>query len=99
MGQGKEQLTLEGKVHEEVYSFLVDSGASHNFVSSQFVEDNGLVIEKGRKVQVKMANNDVVFTDKYVRCMVDFGVKSAYLLFTVLPSCPLVLGLTFLRTF
>ena len=99
MGQGQEQLTLQGKVHTQDYSFLVDSGASHNFVNSQFVSDNGLQCERGKKVQVRMANNDVVYTDKYVRCMVDFGTVSAYLLFTVLPSCPLVLGLSFLRAF
>ena len=42
-----------------------------------------------------MANNDVVYTNKYIKCAVDFINMSAYLLFTVLPSCPLFLGLSF----
>ena len=50
-------------------------------------------------MQVKLANNTVVHTNKFVRCFVDFGAKSGYLHFTVLPDCPLVLGLTFLRAY
>jgi hypothetical protein len=33
LGQEKEQIQLVGKVHEQEYSFLVDSGATHNFVN------------------------------------------------------------------
>lgn len=46
-----------------------------------------------------MANSTYVLTDKYVWCYVDFGQIAAHLYFTVLPTCPLVLGMTFLRAF
>jgi predicted aspartyl protease len=99
LGQGQDSLKLKGKVHEEVYSFLVDTGATHNFVPKSFVRDNGLQVEKGSKVKVKLANGDYVISNNYVKCMVDFGKVSGFLQFTVLPSCPLILGMSFLRVF
>ncbi len=50
-------------MNEEEYSFLVDTGATHNFVSKQFVCDNGLQVETGQKVKVKVANGDSVITN------------------------------------
>jgi predicted aspartyl protease len=99
LGQGQDQLRLEGKVHEQVYSFLVDTGATHNFASQSFVKDNGLRCEHGRKVKVKLANGDYVINNSYVRCMVVFGEVQGFLHFTVLPSCPLILGMSFMRAF
>ncbi len=99
VGQEKQQLVLEGKVHEQDYKFLVDTGATHNFIPEQFVNDNGLAIELGKKVKVNLANGDYVMTNRFARCMVDFGTLSGFLYFTVLPNCPLILGMSFLRAY
>ena len=42
LNTGKDQIQLQGKVNMEDYNFLIDSGATHNFVSRQFVVNNGL---------------------------------------------------------
>ena len=84
-------------MHEQDYEFLVDTGASHNFASRHLIEENSLAVEKGQNVKVKFANSDTITTDQFVRVYVDFGIKAGFILFTVLPSCPLVLGLHFLR--
>lgn len=61
------------------------------------MQENGLKIEKGQKVKVNVANGDYVITNTFVRCYVDFGVVSGFLYFTVLPTCPLILGMSFLK--
>ena len=75
----------------------MDSGATHNFISEQFVADNGLIVEKGHKVAVRLADGTQIFTDRFAYCYVDFGEVADYLHFTVLPKCPLVLGMQFLK--
>ena len=50
-------------------------------------------------VYVKMADSSVVKTARFVHFMVDFGKASGMLKFTVLPKCPSVLGMPFLRYF
>ena len=48
-GEGKgKSLNIIGKVHECEYFWLVYSGATHNFVSEEFVHENGLRAEKGK---------------------------------------------------
>jgi hypothetical protein len=39
----------------------------------------------GKKVQVRIANGEVILSNKYVNCFVDFGTKGGFLMFTVLP--------------
>lgn len=73
LGSGKQLIKKEARVNECVYEFLIDTGASHNFVSEQFVSENGLQSEVGKKVKVNVANGAHVITNKYVRCYVDFG--------------------------
>ena len=44
-----------------------------------------------------LADGTKIFTNDYVRCLVDFGDSfGSYMRFTVLPSCPLILGMPFL---
>lgn len=99
LGEKEKLIRIDARVHEEVYSFLVDSGATHNFVNQEFVKKNGLFTEKGQQVKVKVANGDHVITNTFVRCYVDFGCVSGFLYFTVLPTCPLILGMSFLKQF
>ncbi len=63
LGDKGELIKISARVNEEEYSFLVDTGATHNFVSKQFVCDNGLQVETGQKVKVKVANGDSVITN------------------------------------
>ncbi len=63
------------------------------------MNDNGLAIEHGKKVKVKLANGDYVMTNRFARCMVDFGAQSGFLYFNVIPNCPLILGMSFLSTY
>ena len=54
-------------------------------------------MEKGRKACVTLADGTKIFSNDYVRCMVDFGDGyGSFMRFTVLPSCPLILGMPFL---
>lgn len=47
-----------------------------------------------------MADGNIVQTGRYVKIFIDFGNSNGSLMnFTVLPHCPLVLGMPFLRDF
>ena len=90
-------LTIQGAVHTENQRWLFDSGATHNFVPRDFVQQHGLKVEKGKKACVTLADGTKLFSNDYVRCFVDFGSgKGSSMRFTVLPSCPLILGMPFL---
>ncbi len=43
--------------------FLVDSGASHNFVSAKLLARLGLVSHAGGSVRVRLADRSVVHTN------------------------------------
>lgn len=96
---GVDCIHISGSVKGKELRWLVDSGASHNFVSEQFVRDHRLETVQERKVQVKLANGNFVETATFLHVVVDFGVVSGFLKYTVLPCCPLVLGMPFLRYF
>jgi hypothetical protein len=42
LGSDKSLIRITGKVYDQEYSFLVDSGASHNFVNESFIIENNL---------------------------------------------------------
>ena len=63
------------------------------------MNEHGLQTEGGRKARVSLANGSVLFTSTYVRIFVNFGTVGGMMLFTVLPECPLILGMPFLRKF
>ena len=93
---GPSQLTIKGKVHTEEFRWLVDSWATHNFVDEGFVHNQGLVVNQGRTVEVKMADGNIVQTGKFVKVFVNFGQKFVSMMnFTIPPNCPLVLGMPF----
>lgn len=86
-------------MHTENQHWLVDSGATHNFMSREFVEQHGLEVTKGKQACVTLADGSKVYTSDYVWCYVDFKVVGSCLKFTVLPQCPLILGMPFLKQF
>ena len=80
------------------FRFLVDSGASHNFLPARFVDTQAFREERGAVVSVRLADGSLIRTNRYVFVYVNFREVSAYLKFTVLSvDCPLILGMPFLR--
>ncbi len=52
----------------------------------------------GREARIQLADASFLYSREYLRVLVDFGSVSHRLIFTVLDvSCPLVLGMPFLR--
>ena len=93
-----ECLYVFGKCSNENLKFLVDSGASHNFLPSLFVSRRSFREERGPLVSVRLANGTLLRTNRFCFLWVNFGEVSSYLKFTVLPcECPMILGMPFLR--
>ncbi len=91
-------LTLKARVLGGNVDFLVDSGASNNFVSAQQMKRLGLVVHEGPRARVRLADGSVLSTSKYAKVVVDFGGVQAFLQFTILDvECPSILGMPFLR--
>lgn len=53
-------LKVRGQIREEDVIVLIDSGASHNFVSHDLVRKLGLQVEKGKKFGVMVDNEFTV---------------------------------------
>ncbi len=89
---------LNGDVLGQQVEFLVDSGASYNFVSSSVLKRLGLVSLIGARVRVRLADRRTVETDQFIKVVVNFQGVQAFLQFTVLDvQCPNILGLPFLE--
>ncbi len=98
LDDGARFLTLGGLISGQKVEFLVDSGASHNFVSAKLLAQLGLVSHSGGSVRVRLADRSVVHTNQFIRVMVNFGKVQAFLHFTVLDvACPNILGMPFLK--
>ena len=90
---------LSAKVCDRNIAFLVDSGASNNFISSKLLDVLGISCHKGPRVRVRLADSSIVNTDRFISVLVDFGGNIGSLLrFTVLDvDCPSILGMPFLE--
>ncbi|WVZ64260.1 hypothetical protein U9M48_013810 [Paspalum notatum var. saurae] len=55
---------LRAIINKKVLLILVDSGSSHSFISSSFVNTTGLTPLKTTSKQVKVANGDMLTSDK-----------------------------------
>jgi hypothetical protein len=53
-------LRIQALVHNKVMLILVDSGSSHNFVSSSFFMQAGISPESAPTMQVKVANGQLI---------------------------------------
>ncbi len=54
--------------------FLVDSGASNNFLSLEKVKQLGLEPNPCSKSTVKLADGKKLISSSFVECLVSFGV-------------------------
>lgn len=59
-------MKLKTKVHDKVMLVLMDSGSSHSFVSSNFVQLVGLSTVPMPQKKVKLANGEWMVTDQMV---------------------------------
>ena len=90
---------MSGTICGHNLQFLVDSGASHNFISAHLLESLGIVPHVGRKVSVKLADTSILTATHYLHVVVQFHGVTTMLRFTVLPAtCPTILGMPFLRS-
>jgi hypothetical protein len=62
-------LKLKSMVHNKVMLILVDSGSSHSFVSSSFIQKCGISTSSMKPSQVKVANGEILISDKVVKDM------------------------------
>ena len=78
---------------------LLDSGASHNFLSVEWCKENSIEYESGDWFSVRLADGQEVPVVAKLRCFVDLGPMKTALTFYILDcSVPCVLGLPFLQT-
>lgn len=57
---------MRALVRNKVMLILVDSGSSHSFVSSAFLDKCGILPVPMEPKQVRVANGDTLITDKQV---------------------------------
>jgi len=62
-------LLLEGKVKRVSVLVVIDSGASHNFISPQVVSILGIVVEQGKPIRVRLGDGHRVATGGKCRGM------------------------------
>ena len=89
---------MVGNVCGDKNVFLLDSGASSNFMSKSVVDQYGLKTQDtGKKFTVRLANGRTVTTSDCVRVTVFFGAYHYVGKFYVLDCpVPLILGMDFL---
>ena len=61
-----DNVKLRALVHNKVMLILIDSGSSHSFISSSFMDKLGLPTQSTKSQQVRLANGDILLTDKMV---------------------------------
>ena len=90
-------ITLRTLVAGKSADCLLDSGASHNFLSASWCRDNSLEFEEGDWFSIKLTDGQEVPAIGKVRSFVDLGPMTTALTFYVLDcNVPCVLGIPFL---
>ena len=91
-------MSVSGAILGGRHTFLVDSGASHNFFPRALAVARGYRLRAGPNARIQLADSSFLYSKEYLHVAVDFGCVSHRLSFTVLDvDCPLVLGMPFLR--
>ena len=97
---GTQLLTLMGKLNGVPVKFLVDSGASGNFISEHLVNEHGLQVVKSHdKMQVHLADGSTRASNRLVQeAQVTFNEHAEFLDFRVmkLPKYDAILGKSWL---
>ena len=73
-------MKLRALVHNKVMLILIDSGSSHSFISSAFVDKLGLPTKYIKPQQVRLANGDTLTTGKMVPQLAWWDVFTCLLL-------------------
>ena len=90
-------LSLELMINDSSATCLLDSGASHNFLSLDWCQANGLRWDSAEQFGVHLADGQEVPAVGKVKCFVDLGPMKTALTFHVLQcDIPCVLGIPFL---
>ena len=93
-------LSIEGVFNGFPVKFLIDSGATDCFVSTAFVEDKGLVLNKRKdKVKINLADGTTRVSKTYVKqACISFEEHMEFIDFTVIniPQYEAILGKSWL---
>lgn len=88
---------VRGSVANHKLTFMIDSGASCNFMSFALFRTLGLSFDNNSKYTVKLADGATLETCGVVAVEIDFDSCKYIGQFHVLPgSVPLILGMSFL---
>ena len=92
-------ISVFGLINDVRLPFLLDTGASHNFLSLRDAEALGLSLRNGDIGMVTLANGEQLTCDAYVECLVSFGGTQQLVRMEVL-KCDIkpILGVPFFAT-
>ena len=75
---------------------LLDNGASHNFFSVNWCEQNGLEYKEGKWFSIQLVDEQEVPAVGKLYCLVDLGpIKTELTFYILYCNIPCVLGLSF----
>ena len=90
-------LSLKTVINDCPATCLLDSGATHKFLSADWCKVNGLKFDSTEHFSVCLANRQEVSAEEKVKCFVDLGPMKTVLTFHMLQcDIPCVLGIPFL---
>ncbi|KAD4179502.1 hypothetical protein E3N88_28093 [Mikania micrantha] len=98
---GAKTLRFEGSLNDIPVSLLVDSGASHNFISRRLVLALGLTSVEFSGIRIKLGDSHIVFvTQRCLNISVKIGTYSFFLNALVfdMGSLDLILGMEWLKS-
>ena len=92
-------LSLKTVINDSPATCLLDSGATHNFLSADWCKANGLQFDSTEHFSVRLADGQEVSAVGKVKCFVDLGpMKTALTIHVLQCDIPCVLGIPFLQT-
>ena len=88
---------LKTVIIDSLATCLFDSDATHNFLSADWCQLNGLKIDSTEHLSVCLADRQKVSTVGKLKCFVDLGsIKTALTLHMLQHDIPCILGIPFL---